>query len=669
MRKRATAIVVISLFGAVSALAARTTPVSKSEADNWVRYTVPLPKQIEITGQVVLPANQITLRLTDSSDALVRSAARELRETIGLTQSANGEDARFTILLQLNGEGSAELRRLANGDQAYRIIPDAQRDELRLVALKPHGLYYAAKTLQQLLKANLGDGKVAIPIVEVTDWPDIATRGLWGADAYLHVRWLSDRKYNHMEQIATSLIDENKRAVCRLSGLKQRMLDDGPNYGINPVPAIVHLEHMGSKGVYEVYPALKAQGEGVHGGAACYSNPMIVDVLADWIIGYAKMKDINEVDLWLTENLNRKPSCQCEKCGKGNRDLLEAAAVVAAWKRAKQQFPDLKFWVLTSEETADSNEQILEVLPPEIRFWYYHSLTTYNTNSAPMIPGYLKKAAREGRYAGACLNLSSAVAHTQPFTGAEFIHARMNEFVDKKMAAFLGYPTPRVHYITFNVEAAAEWSWNAKGRSTHEFALSYAMRRGMDDPDLFAEWSETMGPVAWDVYGSHWPTDECRGALDKVYDQLKAGKLPELGFVLWDAYAKPWGDVKTIEQLDRDLTQAERGVELAKRLGNDELITESLVVQGYIRSLKALWELRQIVTANGIADQDRAAAQRYFMMYLDGLGQARTVLPQWEATLPRLPDQGLKAGKVVDLLDTMIAGMAATAGELGVKLD
>ncbi|MHC4798213.1 MAG: glycoside hydrolase family 20 zincin-like fold domain-containing protein, partial [Planctomycetota bacterium] len=363
MRRKAMTIMVISLFGAVSAQADRTTPVSKDEAAHWVRHTVPRPKQIQITGKVMLPADQIVVRVTDSSDVLVHSAARELRETIGPAQSANGDDAQFTILLQLNGEGSTELKHLPNADQGYRIIPDAQHDELRLVALKPHGLYYAAKTLRQLLRANLADGKVAIPIVKVTDWPDIATRGLWGADAFLHVPWLSDRKYNHMEQIATSRVDKSKRATVALSHHEQLMVDQSPTSGINAVPVIVHLEHMGNNGVYAAYPDLRGKGEGVHPRAVCYSNPKVVDILADWIIGYAKMKNVSEIDLWLTENLARQSGCQCDKCRKGNRDLLELDAVLAAWKRAKQQFPDLKFWVLTSEETADSNEQILEVLP------------------------------------------------------------------------------------------------------------------------------------------------------------------------------------------------------------------------------------------------------------------------------------------------------------------
>jgi len=81
-----------------------------------------------------------------------------------------------------------------------------------------------------------------------------------------------------------------------------------------------------------------------------------------------------------------------------------------------------------------------------------------------------------------------------------------------------------------------------------------------------------------------------------------------------------------------------------------------------------LWELKQIVTSDGIADKDRAGARRYVKMYLDGLSQAKTALPRWETTLPKVAKQRLLTGEAVDLLDTMMADMTKAAGELGVKL-
>jgi hypothetical protein len=44
--------------------------------------------------------------------------------------------------------------------------------------------------------------------------------------------------------------------------------------------------------------------------------------------------------------------------------------------------------------------------------------------------------------------------------------------------------------------------WNAKGRSEREFALAWATRKGLENPEEIACWMEMMGPVSWNVYGS-----------------------------------------------------------------------------------------------------------------------------------------------------------------------
>jgi len=56
-------------------------------------------------------------------------------------------------------------------------------------------------------------------------------------------------------------------------------------------------------------------------------------------------------------------------------------------------------------------------------------------------------------------------------------------------------------------------------------------------------------------------------------------------------------------------------------------------------------------------------------MYLDALNQAKTALPQWEETLPRDHPKGLRSDKTIKLIDAMMADMAKTAEELGVKVN
>ena len=101
MRTKVTAMVIgIPLLAAGCVQTARTIPVSKDEATDWVRYTVPLPKQIEITGQRVVSASQIMVLLSGSTEPLAVQAVRELREAVSAQESAREGGARFTILLQ-----------------------------------------------------------------------------------------------------------------------------------------------------------------------------------------------------------------------------------------------------------------------------------------------------------------------------------------------------------------------------------------------------------------------------------------------------------------------------------------------------------------------------------------------------------------------------------------
>ncbi|MFH0794073.1 MAG: hypothetical protein V2A74_08585, partial [bacterium] len=152
--------------------------------------------------------------------------------------------------------------------------------------------------------------------------------------------------------------------------------------------------------------------------------------------------------------------------------------------------------------------------------------------------------------------------------------------------------------------------------------------------------------------------------------KLRKGELPELGFVLWGVYAIPWGDIKNPEQLNNLVSQAESGVALARELAIPEYLHESLVVQGYVQALKALWELRSLVKPEGIAQTDKETARSYFRMYVAGLTQSRNELPKWEFTLPMRPaDEHLVEEKPVTLLNEMIKEMKTLAADLEVSLE
>ena len=135
--------------------------------------------------------------------------------------------------------------------------------------------------------------------------------------------------------------------------------------------------------------------------------------------------------------------------------------------------------------------------------------------------------------------------------------------------------------------------------------------------------------------------------------------------MLWEVYGIPFGDIKTVDQLNHDVVQAQKGVKLARDLGLPVCLEESLVVQGYINAIKALWELKQVVKPGGIADT--VSATKWFQAYLDGLAQAREHLPLGEKALP---ERGRKhmATKCVELLTGMIDGMKETAKGFGIEV-
>lgn len=653
----------------------RLEPVSDREAAAWVRHLVPWPKQLAFSHKAVVQPGEVLVTARAQASPLVAQAVLELRQCLGNTnQIKSAKTDRLEIVLQLGGKEAAPLRALKNAGQAYRIVPEPEpgpgRKRLLLAALEPRGLYYASKTLQQFIRARASPAQVEIPWVTITDWPDMEDRGLWGSDTHEWLPWLAERKINLIEHIAAPGVDpQTRRATATIKPGREPLLDVAPRVGIQHVPVLLHLEQLSGKGIFEAYPELPAQGG--REGAICYSQPAIVPVLADWIAALGSLPGVEEVDVWLTENLGGAGGCRCQECQKTDRSLLETRTVLAAWEkaRAKSGRPGLR--ILTSEETYRSNALIFGELPAGVKLWYYHSLLTYNASANSMITGDVLKLAVRGHWTGVCPSLVAHVGFPQPFTGAAFVHHRLREFTDKRLAGLLGYATPGMRYARFNVEAAAEWAWNAHGRSPREFAVAWAARERIADPEKLAEWVETIGPVSWRVYGSEWPAGQIRRALTPVAKALREGTVPELGTVKHGVFRAPWGEFKSVGQLDKDLELAQKALALARELKAPEFIQESLVIQGYIRSLKALWELKALVKDRRLAPEHRPAARGHFRDYVGALQQAAAALAEWEKTVA--DTNGTSPRKAVEkpvaLLQNMVQEMKDTAAALGVQLE
>jgi len=529
------ACVLLILGVAQSSMAAVKVP--STEQQQWLRWVIPLPKKIDISRKVELPASEVKITLRKDAGEVEKTAFNELLSLFkekGKTDCSSGS---FEILIgvcdkdgKLEGTsvpGAKELKNLANCEQAYIIYP-VKKNLLALTASGEKGVYYAAQTLRQLLESKFTNGKVMIPLVRVTDWPDMAQRGEWGSPSWFpleEVEWMAGHKMNridyhvHLSASKNSPVRANKTTG---RGVYPQRVEFARQRALTMVPIISHLNSLFARGEwYNVYPELKGNMKQRKGivrdiGESKEDFPVIcpsqqsklAEVLSQMMCSIASC-GVTEIACWLSEGSGEE--CACENCQKEGHHALEARAFVAAWRIARKQYPKLRIRIGLTQGSYPTNDKVLAEIPPEVGVIYYDGGKTYNSTRDPMIYPLLENFAAKGGWLGVVPQLTASYAVIAPWTGPQFIKYRMTEFVDKKVRTLSAYATPHNRLYDFNVTAAAEWSWNAHGRSEHQFATAYATRHRIKDPDAFADWAIMLGPVSWDVYGSKMSYHYFRG--------------------------------------------------------------------------------------------------------------------------------------------------------------
>ena len=575
--------------------------VSEEEEALWVRWLIPLPKEVAITGKVEVPAGEVRVALREGAGEAEKQAAEELTALLGEHGGSDEGEKTFEIVIGVCDEegrigevfaaDSIRLKDLPNREQAYCIRP-AGENRLVLTALDERGVYYAVQTLRQLLEGKLADGKVTIPLASVTDWPDLDQRGEWGALGWFppeEIEWLAHHKMNMVVYHVRFHIREDGRGG--VTNIQPDRIAFGRRHALEMVPVITHYCILGERtNLFEVYPQLRGKAKPREGAARdlgeanvrsvpCPSQPKMAEVLADFMCAMAD-EGAADIDCWLSEG--RGIRCLCEKClGQGDdmHYALEARAYVNAWRIARKQYPKLRIRIVLTQGTYNTNDKVLAEVPSGVGVTYYCSWGTYNSLRQPMIYPLLEDFAAKGGWLGVVPQLTATFAAVTPWTGPQFIRNRMNEFVDKKLKCLMGYAVYSNRPFDFNVTAAAEWSWNAKGRDEREFATAYATRRGISDPDAFAEWAVTLGPVGWDFYG---PAMYDFNHTGKLVDMVAARADPGMG------KKGPFEYFPTFEHFDEDLAACDKAMKIAERLGEPEMIAETRVIQGYVRMMKEI---------------------------------------------------------------------------------
>jgi len=503
--------------------------VSNAEQGAWLRWVIPLPKEIKIPAKLAVPASEVKISLRPEAGEVEKQAAEELIALLKKRGWSESGEKTFEILVgvcdsegKLMGHpvpGAGDLSKLPNNGQAYVIRPLDDR-RLALTALNEPGVYYAAKTLQQLLEGRLKDKTAMIPLAVVTDWPDLAQRGQnWGSINYpffsirREIEWMSRHKLNHIEAEWLPKMHPDGHVTWTDYGTTSNDVVFARCRALNVVPSLWHLSvAMMYSHVYDVYPELQAKGK-AGGYAPCPTHPKLPEVLAQYMIPFARM-GATDINAWLTEGQNIY--CSCERCDPETHFAMETRALVKAWQIVRKRYPGLKLWIMLTQGSAPTNDKVLDEVPADVGIVYYNSGYTYTAKQEPLIPPLLEEFAARGGRLGVYPIVSTECGIMLPWSCPQYVKYRMREFAQKKLTGFTAYGIQDSRFYDFNLKAAAEWSWNAGGRTEREFTEAWATREGIrfksaDSPvsvaaqspaDAVADWVELLGPVGWNIHGA-----------------------------------------------------------------------------------------------------------------------------------------------------------------------
>jgi hypothetical protein len=660
---------------ALSAVAEGVVPTAVEDAGQWLNWVIPLPKEVSLTRQVTLPASDIRLTLRGGADELERKALRKLQalflDQAGVENAAAGA---FEILLGVcDADGrvgdvavpdATRLQALPNREQAYLIRP-VGTGRLVLTALDSHGVFYAALTLRQLLETRFRGDRVSVPLAVITDWPDLAERGEWGHSVTRDIEWMAERKMNVIEFHTPHNVASNGTVT---TGIDSATLRRGRLNAVKTVPIISHLNLMGSRGVYAAFPGLRGKGEkavwrerkgpqevenailSTTLWAPCASDPKLYEVLAGWMRGFAGHEGVRDISCWLGELSLR---CECAECAKSNQFALEAQAFVKAWRLAVKDYPDLRIRILLTQGSYPSNDKVLAEIPPEVGVTYYDGGRTYDSSPNPMIYPLLEEYAAKDRWLGVYPQLTPSWRIVSPWSCPQFVKFRMTEFVDKKLACVAGYVVPDNRLFDFNVTAAAEWGWNAHGRSERQFAVAWATRQGFREPEKVADWAMKLGPVAWDLYGARL-VERHLFRPASIGDMISKRAKPAFGEGMLTAFPDE-------ARLRSNRDTCVDALRLADQTGSPAMVAETRAILGYYDMLIEICGICEVLSAQSAVDLAERRALQDSMNRLVLAGTLNTeALRDWE----RAVNVGAGGSRFVDCVEATTGTVQAVADAL-----
>lgn len=561
--------------------------------ENWSERVIPLPKELQVLGSMKLAADSIAVVCDAEPSPEIKTAL----DLLGAFCRAKPDQASFTIQMTLSADFSAvndgikkRLSSLPNPDQAYAIDLLAENSGLLLIANTPCGLLYAARTLAQLV-SQPGDvspsTEVEIPLARVVDWPDIYERGQWGCEH--DMAWTSQWKLNVLEACSRQDIDADGAACVNID---RDLFRQGSKLGVKVVPFISHIEqlsgHAGCKNSPDTWskpdPSKPLPSDYVPG--LCMSSPATSDLVAEWIDALARIPEVSDIMVWLSEE--RSP-CFCDKCVGKEPFELEVGCIVSAFRKVQQDYPHIRLRLLTTQGSYLVNDKVLAAAPSDVGITYYDGSRTYDSSRNPMIYPLLADFAKSGRWLGVYPQITHSWRTVFPWTAPQFVRFRAQEFADKKLSCMIGYAIPSNRHHEFNLMAMAEWTWNARGRSPEEFCRAYAIHAGIRDPELFSRWAMAAGDAGWSLA-------ESKLLLTAIYDP----GLGLCGDVPFD-HRFEGAALSNVADFEKAIALAREALALARQSANPNMIYESECALAGLEAFKAVKSASTLLSGAAVA--------------------------------------------------------------------
>jgi len=574
-----------------------------SDTGKWLDRLVPLPKEINVEGSVVVRAGQVGLNSCDRSSPVLRTAT----ELIRAFAKGKSEDVSFTISLALcddealniGEEVKNRLVALPNWEQAYAILwmnGKSTQPGLLLVANTDQGLLFAARTLALLvdLPGDVGsDTQLEIPLLNVTDWPDLAERGQWGGNSVSDLPWTSQWKLNVLEAGARATLDDVGEPTA---DIRRDLLDQGARLGVKVVPFISHIEQISQAAglmdhediISTPDPSQPLPSDYVPG--LCMSSEATQELIEGWLEDLAATEGVTDIQVWLSEGA---APCYCEKCRGKEPFAMEVSCISRAFERVRLRHPQVRLRILLSQGSFPVNDKILAMVPEQVGITYYDGGRTYDSSAKPMIYPLLEDYARSGRWLGVYPQITHCWRTVFPWTAPQFIQYRAQEFVDKQLNCVIGYAVPSNRYHEFNVMALAEWSWNCRGRSPEDFSRACATIAGFRGPELFARWAVKAGEAGWPLAASR-----LLGSL--IYDPTMGLE----GGVPFD-HRFEMATILDVAKLDEALATAHEALDLAREAQDANMIDESECVIAGLEAFGTLQSISRALGASSLGPEDR----------------------------------------------------------------